>query len=543
MTTVILFTSKLTTVERYSRIFMVIILSLLWSCTKHEDLADLEIKAQEVYVEWIQSNRITLNYKLSNLGYEETGVSYYKKSEPGKAIDVKAIRQDGVLKLSLENLEPNTAYVFNVFFTQNKVKKMDPKEHVFTTLSAEVAKFALRVINNVINYDQQGKFSAELEGENLQNLNLSDLDLRVNNSVVNIGYPVAMANNRYKVVITGTLNAENGNYVITGIYQGKQILLQSVPFAFDGARWWLSYKSTTLRGLTSSLFNGSLYYFFDSQVYKWSDSEQRLQPVGQIQSATIVGNTKGTEFDGQIFFPAFDKTYFPNPSDYSNFEYYSEAYSYVPGTDKWNSFSFKTDVTWKGQLRIENNNYFIHKNNLYLTYSVVNGTSADPNSPYVNKNYIFQYSKEHKTFTKKMELPAEIINYHLISMDNQLYLLGLIPLYDQGFKVSATLAVFKVSDEDFKLEEIYRGGTINQPITLLAKAVIVYDQKILIAASLYDFYLFDPVEKTLSNVYLKNNINQMYFGGLFYYNNKLHLNADLGFTSQRIYEISIAKSR
>lgn len=529
--------------ERYSWLFIVALIGLFSSCTKNKELTDSEIKAEEVYIEWIQSNRIDINYKLSYLGYEETGVSYYKKSEPGKVNDIKAIRQDGVLKLSLENLEPNTAYVFNVFFTQNKVKKMDLKEYVFNTLSPELAKFALRVTNSVINYDQDGRFSAELEGENLQNLNLSDLDLRVNNNAVRIGYPVPIANNRYKVVINGTVNAGNGNYAITGVYQGKQILLQSVPFVFDGDSWWLSYKSTNLRGLTSSLFDGSLYYFFDNKVHKWNDPEQRLQPVGQIQAGTIVGNISGTQFDGQIFFPAVDKTYYPNPNDYSDFEHYPEAYAYVPSTDKWNSFSFKTYVTWKGQLRIENNNYFIHKDNLYLTYSVVNATSADPNSPYINKNYIFQYNKGTQTFLKKIELPAEIINYHLISINNQLYLLGLIPLYDQGFKISATLAVFKVSNEDFMLEEIYRGGTISQPITLVAKGVIEYDGKILIAASLYDFYLFDPVEKRLSDVYLKNNINQMYFGGLFYYNNKLHLNADLGFTSQRIYEISIAKSR
>lgn len=543
MTTVILFLSKLTAMERYSCFFMVALIGVFLSCTKNKDLVDSEIRAQEVYIEWIQSNRIELNYKLSNLGYEETGVSYYKKSEPSKVNDIKAVRLDGVLKLSLENLEPNTSYVFNIFFTRNNVKKTDTKEYTFITLSSELAKFGLRVANSVINYDHEGKFSAELEGENLQNLNLSDLDIRVNTNTVRIAYPVLVANNRYKIVISGTVNAENGNYAITGTYQGKQILLQSVPFVFDGDRWWLSYKSTNLRGMTSSLFNGSLYYFFDSQVYKWNDSEQRLQSLGQLQSGTIMGNISGTQFDGQIFFPVGHKSYYPNPNDNSDFEYYPEAYAYVPATDKWNSFSFKTDVTWKGQLRIENNNYFIHRDNLYLTYSLVNGTSADPNSPYVNKNYIFLYSKETKIFSKKIELPAELINYQLISINNQLYLIGLTPIIDQGFKVSATLSVFKVSDEDFKLEEIYRGGTIHQPITLVVKGVIEYDKKILIAASLYDFYLFDPVEKTLLNVYLKNDINQMYFGGLFYYNNKLHLNADLGFTSQRIYEISIAKSR
>lgn len=525
--------------ERFRWLFMVALTGLFLSCTKNNDLSDSEITAQEVYVEWIQSNRIDLNYKLSNLGYEETGVSYHKKSDPGKVIDVKAIRQNGVLKLSLENLEPNTAYVYSIFFTQKNVKKMDAKEYVFNTLSPDLAKFGLHVTNSVINYDQDGKFSAELEGEDLQNLNLSDLDLRVNNNAVHIGYPVPVGNGRYKVVIIGTVNVVNTNYVITGIYKGKQILMQSVPFVFDGDRWWLTYKSTSLRSLPSSLFDGNLYYFFDNKVQKWNDSEQRLQPVGQIQTGTIIQNTSGTQFYEQIFFPADERLYLTNPNDSFDPEHYPVVYAYVPGTDTWNSFSLKTFLSWKGQLRIENNRYFIHKDNLYLTFSIVNGTSADPNAPYVNKNYIFQYDKGTKTFSKKMELPAELINYCLIPVNGQLYLLGLIPLYDQGFKISATLAVFKVSNEDFKLEEIFRGGTINQPLTLTIKSVIGYDQKILIGVSPNDLYLFDPVEKTLSDVYLKNNIDDTYLGDLFYYNNKLYLNTG----SQIIYEISIVKSR
>ena len=69
------------------------------------------------------------------------------------------------------------------------------------------------------------------------------------------------------------------------------------------------------------------------------------------------------------------------------------------------------------------------------------------------------------------------------------------------------------------------------------------DNKILIAVTLNDFLVYDPLTAQLSNVYRRNNIGQTYFGGIFTYNNILHLNADLLSTTQMVYEISIEKGR
>jgi hypothetical protein len=113
---------------------------------------------------------------------------------------------------------------------------------------------------------------------------------------------------------------------------------------------------------------------------------------------------------------------------------------------------------------------------------------------------------------------------------------------DQGFNVTVTFVVFKVGD-DFSTEEIYRGGTITKPLTFFPKSAVVYNQKILHGIELNDYYLFDPLNKKLSHVYMKNGISSTYWGGFFNYNNKLYVNGDMGFYSQKIHEISIVKGK
>ncbi|WP_449440028.1 hypothetical protein [Pedobacter steynii] len=55
-----------------------IIICAFWSCKKTET-TDPEIIVEDLYVEFVDSNLVDISYKLSHLGYQETGVSYYKK--------------------------------------------------------------------------------------------------------------------------------------------------------------------------------------------------------------------------------------------------------------------------------------------------------------------------------------------------------------------------------------------------------------------------------------------------------------------------------
>ncbi len=525
--------------ERYRWLLFLPLVCAICSCKKEVEMIDPEILVENVYVEFVTSERVDLNYKLSHLGYQETGVSYYKKSAPANVTVVKAIRKNDVLKLSLLGLESNTEYVFNVFFKHKDAEKTDLKAYTVKTLSKELAKFALEIKNSPIYYDDKGDFTAEIEGENINNLNLSGLDIRVNGTSVILGYPVLVAGSRYKMAIKGAVNPRSTANIISGRYNGNEILFQSVPFAFEGERYWFSYTATSLPGNFASVFNNELYYFFNDQVHKWNDPEQRLSVLGRIPNGTVSGNVSGIQFDGQFFFIAAERGYWPNPNDMSDNYYYPESYSYTPNTGKWEVYPFKAQTYSKRRRIIHSNNYFVHKGELYLSYGLVDDVTAIPSLGAKSDNFIFHYNKETKQFEAGAALNSEIINYQFISIDNQMYLTGLVPVYDQGFKMSATFAVFKVSDQSFKLEEIYRGGTVAQPLTIMPKNVMEYEHKILIATAQPDnFYLFDPSVRQFSEVFLRNGVPDLYWSRFFTYNNKLHLN-----TGQKIYEMSIVKTR
>lgn len=525
--------------DRCRCLFFLWIICALWSCKKAAKSVNPKILVENVYVEFIKSDQVDINYKLSHLGYEETGVSFYKKSDPQNVRSVNAIRENGALKLSLQRLDPNTEYVFKVFFKQSNAQKVDTKDYTVKTLSAELAKFALEIKNTPINYDDKGSFTAEIEGENINNLNLSELDIKINNISVVLDYPVRISNDRYKMKIKGTVNPNNANNNIIGHYQGKEILFQSVPFVFLGERYWLSYKSTNLRGHHTSVFNNELYYFFDSKVYKWNDPGQRLQPVGSIPVGSIPdGYMSGIQFDGQIFFPIAEKSILSGPNDQSNGIVYPVGYFYAPGTDEWSSYIFKTPTSLNPRRRIQSNHYFVHKGELYLSYSLADDGGAGPTLLPNTDYFIYHYNKITKQFDSKINLIKDILDYRLISVNNELYLAGLTPVYDQGFRVSATFAVFKVNEQNFKMEEIYRAGTVTRPLTFILKELLEYEQKILIATSPNDFLIFDPSSRQLSPVFLRNSINSMYLTGFFIYNNQLHINAD-----NKVHEISIVKGR
>jgi hypothetical protein len=305
---------------------------------------------------------------------------------------------------------------------------------------------------------------------------------------------------------------------------------------FGGEGYWLTYQPTSLPGIFyPSVLNNEIYSFSQDQIFKWNAADQRLSVIANLQRGTAYLGGAGIQFNGQLFFPATGNSHL-SENDPSVINNYPEGYSYLPATDKWTAYPFKVHSTVKNRY-VLNSNYFIHKNELYLVYSLADDAGGYPAVPKRADNFIYHYNKLTKQFEEKAKLDTEIINYHFISLNNQLYLLGLVPVFDQGFKVSATFAVFKV-DDNFKSNEVYRGGTVKNPLTFFPKNVVAYDQKILISVAVDDFKLFDPAEMKLYQVGLRNGIDRVYLGAFFDYNNKLHFTAD-GYA----YEFSIVKGR
>lgn len=512
------------------------------SCKKQTETPESEITPQQVLIESVTSSQIDMSYQLSHLGYQQTGVSFYKKGSPGATTVVNAIRKNDLLRLSLQNLESNTEYVIKIFYKKGDQQHLDVKDYTVKTLSVNASKFALSVVEAGINYDDAGNFSFEIEGENLQNINLSELVIRVNATQTNLSYPINISGNRYRMRISGKGSLTNMNYPVQAVYQGNELLFKSVPFKYDGERYWASYEPTNLRGYNASVFNNQLFYFFNNQAYRWDDAGQRMITLGNIPSGTISANAVGIDYDETLFFSAVDKSLFLNPNNLLESIRFPEAYGYVPSTGNWLTFSFKEFEYAKTGLVVGNCNYFIHKGLLYLTFSIGSNPGNGPVAGRVLNKYVYKYNKASKGFERVAEINLEMINFHIVSVNNQLFILGNIPVIDQGFKLSTTFAVYSLSD-NFNLQEVYRGGTINDPIDFVVKNALPYGSNILLATGISEYRLYDPAENKIHQVYNRNSISNMYFGGFFTYNNKFHLNADIGFTSYKIYELSILKGR
>ncbi|NEU09325.1 hypothetical protein GZH53_13455 [Flavihumibacter sp. R14] len=512
--------------------FVGLICALL-ACKKNTGLENSTINVQNLYVKFVTASRVDITYELSHLGYTETGVMFFKKANPLETTQVRAVRGEGTLKLSLQGLESNTEYVFKVFYKQNDIPNFDVRDYTVKTLSGTLAKYALQVTDTLINFDENGNFTADLVGDNLNNLNLSKLDIRLNNIPLKLDYPVLLNGGKYKMVVKGTVNPANANYAFQGLYNGQEILLQSVPFRIAGEQYWLTYKPTNLRGYDAAVFNNHLYYFSGGQVLTWDDSEERLSVVGNGSMPGAIKGHAGIQFEDQIFFSASEAS--------SDDLVYPQAGSFLPGENTWNVFPLKNTVYSSGNQAITSSHLFIHKDELFLAFGIADNFGISTPRPPVN--YLYRYNKTTKQFKEVTKPDKPIESYRYISINNELYLLGLVPVYDQGFEMSSTFGVYRVNDQSFEPEEIYRGGSVHSPLSFSPKFAVEHDKKILIAASLHDFLIFDPSSGQLSPVYLKNGISNMYFGGLFTYNNTLHLNADLFFNEATIYEISINKGK
>jgi hypothetical protein len=521
---------------KYRVLFLTVISFLLFSCKKDSSKSTSEISIKELYVTAVKAKEIKLNYTFSNLGYQETGVEFYKKSDPSVVTRVKAIREKDVLLVVLQDLLPETEYGFKVYFKQDNEYKTDTKEYSVKTLVAESAGYALEVKNPTVIYDEKGSFSLDIEGDKLNELVLSDLVITLNNIPLANDYPIRIADNKFKFIIKGAISPANANYTISGTYQGKRILSQTLFFTLAGGSYWIDFQPTNLYSFYPTVFDNELWVFRDTQVSKWIDAEVRLKNVSTVPANTFVTSAAGYQFEGQIFFPPTEKTFYNNPSDLTDSYKYPEGYSYSPATDSWSTFSFKAQSYAKTNRNIQSANYFVHKAELYLTYGVKDNALSYPGQKLKTDNYLFHFNKSSRQFEEAGKMTDELMNFHYVSVDDQLYLLGLVPAVDQGFKLGATFAVFKMSDS-FVAEQIFLGGTTAEALELIAKSVVPYDHKILISAVNTDFRLFDPSLRKLYPVYLKSQMPQINTGLFLNYKGKLNLNADY----QKIYEVSISK--
>jgi len=511
-------------------------LIVFFSCCKKSEQAVIAI--QDVFFSSNSSTQVDINYKLSQLGYQETGVYFWKKNTPGEVNKRKAIRVDEVLQLSLLNLDAESEYAFRVFYLQDDLEKTDETEYVVRTLAESRISYALKVDTQTVYYDENGNFSFEIEGENLHQLNLSELKIAVSDAVSTFDYPVNTEGSNYKIKVTGKAKLSDGHRVVNVIYQEKDILYQTVALYYSGERYWLTPAVTDIPGYSLSVFKNELFYFTNNNVSKWNEREQRLIPVGtgNVQDGFYIGAFQGLEFDNKIFFPAVRKVFLPPGNDIMDSYSFPQAYSYSPTENQWFEYPFMDNQFYQRYRLIKNAQYFIHKGTLFLAFTVSDDSLIDLSKRAVVDNLLYRYNALSKQFEKIEAFNREIVDYHYISIGGQLYLLGLSPVYDQGFQLSTTLCVYKVNASS-QMEEVYRGGTVYEPQTFVVKLVTNYEGKILMVTSTNEFLIFDPETAQLVKAHQKTGISEQYLEGLFVYNQKLHL-----FTNRTVYEIAVTRS-
>jgi hypothetical protein len=527
--------------ERFKFACVMIVFLALWSCKKDDNRASIEIAARDVYITSVQARRVDIVYKLSNLGYKETGVSYYSKDRPAEQHNVIAIRKDEQFKLSLQNLEPNTEYGFKVYYKTNEGEKKDEKEFVVKTLSATSLKFNLQ-INSTEVVINDSKFEIEIEGDYLSEINLSELKINVNYEPASISYPIRIAGQRYKMAISGQSKLGLSGHLITASYKDEEILSHYIPAKGNAGGYMLTAKAVNMPHGWYSVYKNTLYSFFEEKVLRWDVAENRLVTLRSFDHGFVWGNIPCFEFDNQMFFVPFERTIVPDPTNINKYEHYPEIVSYSPEANMFNAYPLLDRKYEEANLTVESGQYFIHQSEMYLAFTLSDLTIQLGNKPRVRTNFIYKYNRSRKQFEYQRELKTDILSYHFTSINNQLYLVGLIPVTDQGFKLSATFGAFKVSDT-FDLEQIYTAGTLASPIKFLLKGIAHVDNKILIVANVRDFMIFDPINRVLHQVNVLPGIPGDYYNGLFTYNNMLHINIDAGFTSQAFYELTVSKDK
>lgn len=512
------------------------------SCKKQQ-LVEPDIQVKSVYVEKISATSAQITFELSNLGYQKAGLSYYKKSDPASRADITAHRIDGKFKVLLQNLSESTDYQFNVNFVHLDQQKSDTHQYYLKTLSNSATAYNLSIAQTNVNYDEQGLFSLNIEGENLNELNLSKLELKVNGSQLEFGYPRLVSSNKYQLTATGKVNPFDASNAIIASYQGKEILFQLLDFTFASERYYMNYALTNLRPTSfPSLFGSELYYFQDNQVIRYNAEQQRMVTESTIPISTIQTGAMAKEFQGELYFTPVQKSVNVNPNDHSDFSNHPQAYSYSPSSRKWTGYPFPSQTYPLNTRMVRNAQYFTHKGELYLSYDLTDVQGAIPLAKINTENYLFRLNRSTRNFQQLTNFSKQIVAYHFVSIQDQLYLCGMVPVKDQGLDLSATYAVFKVDDQ-FNTTEIYRGGSISRPLTISPRQVISFDNKILIGISASDLLIFDPSSRQMEPVYIKKPFNHSYFTGFVSYNNKIHLFADIGAASNKIYEISIYKGR
>ena len=509
----------------YIKLSVVLGLILLCgSCKKENTVLSAQIIKESIVS--IRDHSISLTYEISTLGYNKSGVKYYKKGNPQEVKIIEAVRKDGVFFVLIDQLDPESTYVIQPFAEYDHQTIVAENSKEVTTTALFPAEFSLKWSNTDVTYDEFGKYKTTVEGKNLNNINLHDLAILLGGDTLVMEYPKLVDQDNYQITATGNFSLPAGNYMMRVLYKGDEVMGQAIDFSYKGNALTLQLKATHFKNWYASISNDQIYYFINNIVSVFDPETSRISKIIDIPYQMRSIPPTSVTLGNKIFFKA-------QPLNLNGYELFSQSYDV--STEKFTAYYFSTSQL-KENMEYEHTHLFVHNNNIYHVYT----RSEDINGKKKNiTNEVVKFDEKTGKFEHFATFDPNFKHYQFISVAGKLYAFGQTNVLDQGFYIGSTFVIYTVDPTNFKLTEHYRYGNKNETYPYSPAGLLNYNNNILVSMGLNNFMLYEVKTNTLKRVVLPQTVPHEYYGGMFIYKNKHYLNANLQFTDGTIYEMSI----
>ncbi len=504
------------------------------SCKKENTVLSAQIIKESIVS--IRDHSISLTYEISALGYNKSGVKYYKKENPQEVKIIEAVRKDGVFFVLIDQLDPESTYVIRPFAEYDNQTIVAENSKEVTTTALFPSEFSLKWSNTDVTYDEFGKYKTTVEGKNLNNINLHDLAILLGGDTLLLDYPKLVEQDNYQITATGNFSLPAGNYMMRVLYKGEEVMGQAIDFSYKGNALTLQLKATHLRNLNPFVINDKIYYFTNNVVSILDMETSSMSKIADIPIELGYMSPNYLTLENKIIFQAQPVTHnlpVEAPDPFNGYELLSRSFD-VKNT------KFATHFFSKPQKK-ESHEYesiclFEHNKNIYQAYTRIDKISHTKNN---TTNEVVKYNNKTESFEYLTTFDNNFRNYQFISVSGKLYAFGQTNVLDQGFYVGSTFVIYTVDPTNFKLTEQYRYGNKNETYPYSPAGLLNYNNNILVSMGLNNFMLYEIKTNTLKPVVLPKTVPHEYYGGMFIYKNKHYLNANLQFTDGTIYEMSI----
>lgn len=514
----------------YIKLSIVLGLILLCgSCKKENTVISGKIIKESIVS--IRDHSISLTYEISSLGYNKSGIKYYKKGNPQEIKIIEAVRKDGVFFVLIDQLDPKSTYVIQPFAEYGNQTILAENSKEVTTTAPFPSEFSLSWTHTDVTYDEFGQYKTIVEGKNLNNINLRDLAILLGSDTLIMDYPKLVDEDNYQISAAGNFSLPAGNYMMRVQYKGEEIMGQAIDFSYKGDALTLQLNETHLRNLNPFIVNDQIYYFTNNAVSILNIETSSMSKIADIPIELGYMSPNYVTLENKIIFQAKPVTHnlpVQAPDPFNGYELLSRSFDV-------NNAKFATHFFSKPQKK-ENHEYeqiylFEHNKNIYQAYTRIDQISHTKNN---TTNEVVKYNTKTASFEYLTTFDNNFRHYQFISVAGKLYAFGQTNVLDQGFYVGSTFVIYTVDPTTFKLTERYRYGNKNQTYPYSPVGLLNYNDNILACFGLNDFILFDKATDQVNRIIVPQTHRESNFNRLFRYMNKNYLHAN-----GKIYEMSI----